>query len=164
MRTLRTLEDIVNHIHNPSAEVATELLPHLNSLKGPRTRGSTTDKSLLELLDTYGDKVLQPIEESDKPLIGSGCSAFFINLSYDEQSWMNSVLNCASLLNYDEGEEIIARKGPHGWELVLKEPCDVNIPAYRIYFIWSDDSHCLATWHPGKPIRNLPYDCAVKLR
>jgi len=158
------LSEIVDHIHNPSSKVAVELHSHLETLKGPRTRGSTTDKSLAELLEVCGDRELQLIEESDRHLIGSGCSAFYIELSFDEQAWMGSVLNCASLLNYDDEEEIIARKGPHGWELVLKTPCDVNIPAYRIYFIWSDDSHCLATWHPGKPIKNLPQDCAVKLR
>lgn len=163
-----TLFDIVDHIHNPKANVADENLPHLQSLKGPRTRGSNTDKSLLELLEIHGDRVLTPIDEHDAKLVANGYTAWFIELSSNEQQFMNSRMNCATLENYDssdEGEDrIVARKGLHGWELVLEIPCPIDIPCYRIYFIWSDSKNCLATWHPGKPLRMLPQDCAVKLR
>ena len=168
MKKPTTLGEMVFHIHSEPSEVSLEIYEHLQTLQGARVRGSNTKHGLQELFQVYGDMLLIPVDANDAKLVGVGSTAYYIELTTEQQEFMGSTLNCATLENYNSSEpgedKIICRKGKHGWELVLEIPCPIDIPAYRIYFIWSDTDNCLATWHPGPPMRFLPQDCAVKLR
>jgi hypothetical protein len=154
------LFDIVNSIHNPADNTPAIVLTHLDTLKGPRTRGSTTAKGL----DALTDRDLIPIDKEDRHLVGHDCHAFYIELSASEIEMMQPKLGAIPLSCLDADSSVKIRYGVHGWELYSDDYDDNQFGTTdRIYIIWHITEHCVATWHPGKPLKHLGKDTAVKI-
>jgi len=126
---------------------------HAATLKGPRTRGSTTAKGLE---DFDGNLVLSMVKH---PAVDDDCFVYTITLP-----GISGRIEAMPFGEVYKSQEIKVRDGEHGPELFVDAPNDGNgKPCETIYIILGkhEGETTVLTWHPGEPL--APFDNVITL-
>ena len=141
---------------------------YASSLEGPRTRGSTTDKGLIDLPEDYEISLMD-----DQSLAGPGTAIYqgpSGNLGGRVGALPLSHLVGDTLSMNTTGRQIMARIGSHGPELYLDRDAK-ELPGHgTLTFIIATDGNpdglkpgALVTWYPGEPSSLQPKEVVDKI-
>jgi hypothetical protein len=182
VRTISTVANLFELFAYMAAGSNAELAQHMSTLKGPRTRGSTTAGGLDALDPTTAVR-----RAEDQAAVSNGCVAYEIQLSAQQMGLMQPTLACWSVSRcLDAGIAISRRESDHtdpdnplGLELFLDQDDSHNGQQRRTVdfitvLIGPDDidpsgAHIVHTWYPGGsysryvPALGIQDDNAVKL-
>jgi hypothetical protein len=133
---------------------------YADSLRGPRTRGSTTTEGLTSLPEDY-----EAQRAVDQRLAGPGTVIFQGPNGLGGRQ--RAVTLSAALA---AGEQVCVRKGFHGPELYVDRSIGEGQVAEHLTFIVAGESNpdglglgALVTWYPGEPTAPIDPECGVKL-
>ena len=147
---LRELFDIIDEMRNGSHhyDVPDHIREYAKTLTGPRTRGSTTVKSLLDFSPEY------PIHRFHSPCVTGPASCYRVHCP--------GIGGVVCALPYDEAKKlgsVTVEDGAHGPELVVYvETNRAKLNTDDIYIIvdlekvGTQTMKVVSTWHPGKPL------------
>jgi hypothetical protein len=143
------------------------LAAHAATLQGPRTRGSTTDFGLEDLLGHEPPLVLH---RRDMPGVLPGVAAYRLDLPAGYVGRLGAAPEAS--LTADQRKLVKVREGVHGEEKYLDvSPSAAHLPEVGFVTVLigatppgvalpDGGQVCVYTWHPGGPI---PPEQAVKL-
>lgn len=141
---LPTVEDVVNEINRD--DLPKEIAEHYATLKGPRTRGSTTEHGLEAATGNF------QISYPDQAVTVPG--ATYLSLHAPE---LGGRLGAVPRHKADAaGATVQERLGSHGPELFTTDGPSINVACDDITVILGPDNW-VWTWHPGEPLASLKH-------
>ena len=161
-----TISDILSLIDRMSASGVKALAAHAETLRGPRSRGSVSEKGLEALPQDREGVEFQPSKGVGIP----GCR--YLEFAAPEIGGRLGACRLADALA--GGLQVRVRSGKHGYELFVdRDPQGVEmLSADSLTVILGPDEtgtfpEVVWTWHPGRPMASacagVCDDLAVKL-